>query len=326
MRPTSETLLHSADRAIQRARRRGAREQMLSALSTARGEVERDGTSGWSGRRRQKRLERLVALAETGPRGFWREWGRPLLYGVLIALGIRVFVIEAFQIPSGSMEETLLVGDYLLVNKLTYGPRTPERITFYKSQLTREGWRIGHTPGEDPLIDIRLPSIHLPGMRRPRAGDIIVFANPHDTSTNYIKRCVATEGQTVEIRDKRLFVDGVLREELFAQVETEGRIRESGTRDPSPIDQHSMEESWGHLMRHRAWNRDNFGPVTVPQGHLFMLGDNRDHSLDGRYWGFLDEGLIRGKASLIYFSWNRSFPLWRVFGAVRWARLGQLIR
>ncbi|MAE69396.1 MAG: signal peptidase I [Gemmatimonadetes bacterium] len=299
---------------------------MLAAINSARAEVENKGVEGWAGRRRTKRLARLVARAEAGPRGFWREWGRPLSYGVAIALCIRVFVIEAFQIPSGSMEETLLVGDYLLVNKITYGPRTPERITFYRSQLTREGWRVGHTPGEDPLIDIHLPSIHLPGIRRPVAGDIIVFANPHDTSTNYIKRCVAIEGQTVEIRDKKLFVDGVPREESFVQAGIEGRIREPGTRDPNPIDRRSMEESWGHLMRHRAWNRDNFGPVTVPQGHLFMLGDNRDHSLDGRYWGFLDEGLIRGKASLIYFSWNREIPIRRIFGAVRWGRLARSIR
>ncbi len=321
-----DSLLESADQALQRARRRGASPREIAALGAARDEVAGEGDAGVRSARRRRKLKRLIDRAQTPSRGLWTEWGRPLCYGVAIALLIRVFLIEAFQIPSGSMEKTLLVGDYLLVNKVVYGPRTPDRVTFYKSQLTRRGWRSGHLPGEQPLIDVDLPALHLPGLRAARPGDIIVFANPNDTSSNYIKRCVAIEGQTVEIRDKKLYVDGVARDESYVELDAGAGLRRAGSRDPNPIDRRSMEETWGSLMRLRAWNRDNFGPVTVPPGHLFMLGDNRDHSLDGRYWGFLDQELVRGKASIIYFSWIQEYSLWNPLRAIRWDRLGSRIQ
>jgi signal peptidase I len=178
------------------------------------------------------------------------EYAEAILLAFLLTFVLRSFVIQAFRIPTGSMEDTLLIGDFLFVNKFLYGAEVP------------------------------FTKIHLPAIRPPQPGDIIVFRYPRDPSKDFIKRCVAVEGQVVEIRDKRVFVDGVLREEPFTKF-TDRSVRRSHG-DP----------------------RDNFGPEQVPPGHLFMMGDNRDNSSDSRYWGFLDRHLIKGKAMFIYWSWD----------------------
>jgi signal peptidase I len=158
------------------------------------------------------------------------------------------------------MEETLLVGDFLFANKFIYGAKLP-------------------------FVDWRLPAI-----RDPEPGDIIIFKFPGDKKTDYIKRCVAVEGQTVELKGNKLYVDDVLQDEDFSKYVL-------GSNHP----------------RH-------YGPTEIPEGYIFMMGDNRDNSADSRAWGPLDKRLISGKAMFIYFSWNPSSH------TVRFSRIGDIIR
>ena len=186
-----------------------------------------------------------------------REWVKSLSIGILAVLIFRSMVAQAYQIPSGSMERTLLVGDYIYINKMLYGPE----------------------------IDLGLGNTHLlhhrfPGFRKPQRGDIIVFRYPVDLRKDFIKRCVAVEGQTVAIRNKVLYVDGVRQDEPYVIHEDD------------------------RIIPREASVRDNFGPMVVPKGTIFMMGDNRDNSLDSRFWGPLPVDLIRGKAIFRYFSWD----------------------
>src|SRR5580765_2352506 len=176
--------------------------------------------------------------AKARTKSILREYLEALLLAIVLTLVIRGLVVQAFRIPTGSMEDTLLVGDFLFVNKMVYG-----------SEID-----IGF--GGNRLIYYRFPAI-----REPKPGDIIVFRYPDDPSRDFIKRCVAVGGQTVELRDKVLYVDGQAQEEPFA-IHKDPRVL---PRETSP--------------------RDNFGPYVVPQGQLFMMGDNRDNSHDSRFWG-----------------------------------------
>lgn len=187
-----------------------------------------------------------------------REWVEVIVVGLLVVSLFRAVVAQAYQIPSGSMERTLLVGDFLFINKMIYGPEIAP------------GWK-----GKN-LFDLRFPAI-----RKPRPGDIIVFRYPVNPAVDYIKRCVAVEGQRVEIRDKVLYVDGKERKEPYA-IHGDPRVFPAGE---SP--------------------RDNFGPVTVPRDHVFMMGDNRDNSYDSRFWGPLPLENVKGKAMFLYLSWDR---------------------
>lgn len=180
----------------------------------------------------------------------WREYARSLLVAVVLALVIRTFGFQAFKIPTGSMEDTLLVGDFLFVSKFLYGAEIP------------------FTGGK-----------RLPAIRQPKRGDIIVFRYPENPSEDYIKRCVAVPGDVVEYRDKVLYVNGEAQEEDFTKFADGRRTRP---------------------------DRDSFAPIRVPEGKYFMMGDNRDRSLDSRYWGLLDHSFIRGKALFIYWSWDAS--------------------
>jgi signal peptidase I len=179
-----------------------------------------------------------------------REYIESFGIALIMALIIKCSVVEAYKIPSGSMEDTLLVGDFLLANKFIYGAKIP------------------------------LLPIHLPALREPKPGDIVIFKYPQNPKVNYIKRCVATEGQVVEIRDKVLYVDGKrFPDPTFAKYTD--RDNHAPGRDP----------------------RDNFGPYKVPKGNLFMMGDNRDNSADSRYWGPLPRELVLGEAMIIHWSW-----------------------
>jgi signal peptidase I len=193
-----------------------------------------------------------------------RETANSLVWAFVLFLIIRTLAFQAFRIPSPSMEDTLLIHDFLFISKLTYGPTLP---------FTHD-------------------SVRLPGLRKPRPGDVIVFKNPSNPKEDYIKRCVAVEGQTVEYRDKVLYVDGVMRDEPFVK----------------------------HIHNAILPRRDNWGPVRVPPNSLFMMGDNRDNSQDSRYWGFLPMSLVKGKAELIYFSWDGESKL------PRFKRFFRLIR
>jgi signal peptidase I len=187
----------------------------------------------------------------------FREYVEALLLAIVLTVVIRGLVVQAFRIPTGSMEDTLLAGDFLFVNKMVYG-----------SEID-----IGF--GGNRILYYRFPAI-----REPRPGDIIVFRYPDDPARDFIKRCVAVGGQVVELRDKVLYVDGRPREEPYAV-----------HKDPQI------------LPRERS-RRDNFGPFVVPQGHLFMMGDNRDNSHDSRFWGALPRNLVKGKAMFLYWSWD----------------------
>jgi len=202
----------------------------------------------------------------SGKRSTFREYVEAALWALVLTLFLRAFVIQAFRIPSESMLDTLLVGDFLFVNKFEYGPKIP------------------------------FTHIRLPGLRAPRRGDVIVFQFPQNPSVDFIKRCVATGGQTLEVHDKQVSVDGVKLAEPYA-VHKDPNIRPPGYDF-----------------------RDNYGPFTVNPGELFMMGDNRDNSNDSRYWGTLKLDLIKGRAMFLYWSWDgdRMWPRWnRIFQPIR---------
>ncbi|RMH69727.1 MAG: signal peptidase I [Gemmatimonadetes bacterium] len=212
-----------------------------------------------------------TAKKQRKPKSKFREYVEAILIAVIVATLIRTSVVEAYRIPSGSMEDTLLVGDFLFVNKFIYGARLP-------------------------FIDKPI----LPAIRDPQPGDILVFKYPEDLKRNFIKRCIAVEGQTVEIRNKVVYVDGQPLEEPY-------------TKFLYPHQTHGVP-------------RDNFGPVTIPKGQLFMMGDNRDNSQDSRYWGLLDRDLVKGEAFMVYWSFNYDVPLWDIGHKIRWDRIGHLIQ
>jgi signal peptidase I len=182
------------------------------------------------------------------PKSQLQEYVEAILWAVALTFVLRAFVIQAFRIPSESMVKTLLVGDFLFVNKFEFGPKIP------------------------------FTHIRLPGLRKPRRGDVIVFQYPPDPSKDYIKRCIATEGQTIEVRDKDVYVDG--------------------RRLVEPYVQHIYSDT----LPAEQSPRDNMSPVTVPPGHLFMMGDNRDNSADSRFWGFVPMDNVKGRAMFIYYS------------------------
>lgn len=173
---------------------------------------------------------------------------------VLLAVVIKTSIVEAYKIPSASMEDTLLVGDFLLANKFMYGARLP-------------------------LLDWQLPAFS-----DPEPGDIVIFIYPRDGVTKYIKRCVAVGGDTVEVRDKQLFVNS----QEF----------------PNPDYSKFIEPRVLKRGAGGSDSRDNFGPFVVPRDHYFMMGDNRDNSYDSRYWGPVHKRLVLGQAMLVHWSWD----------------------
>ncbi|HSE58446.1 MAG TPA: signal peptidase I [Nitrospiraceae bacterium] len=213
-----------------------------------------------------------------------REYAEAIIVAMLLAFAIRVFVVQAFKIPSGSMIPTLLIGDHILVSKLSYGFQWP---TDCKLQ-----WNF-------PPVNC-YASMTVVAFGKPQRGDIIVFRFPEDEEKDFIKRIVGGPGDTVQLKNKTVLVNGQpLDDKAFTQ-----RI------DPGVVD--------GTINP-----RDNFGPVTVPEGSYFVMGDNRDQSLDSRFWGFVREEKIRGKAFRIYWSWSGqgNWTEW-----VRWERFGKAIQ
>lgn len=207
-----------------------------------------------------------------------RENTEAILVAIVLALFIRTFVVQAFKIPSGSMKETLQIGDHILVNKFIYGVKIP----FLQTTLI-------------PISE-------------PDREDIIVFRYPEDPGKDFIKRVVGIAGDVIEIRDKELYVNNVLQDPESYVIHSDPRIFPAGL---TP--------------------RDNFGPVKVPENSLFVMGDNRDNSHDGRFWGFVDLKAVKGKAFIIYWSWDKeNFKGghdWLTFwNYVRWNRFGQLLK
>ncbi|MDA8388336.1 MAG: signal peptidase I, partial [Nitrospiraceae bacterium] len=178
------------------------------------------------------------------------EYAEAIVTALILALFIRAYVVQAFKIPSGSMEPTLLVGDHILVNKFVYGttiPFTHDRV----------------------LV-----------VRRPQRGDVIVFRYPRNPSRDFIKRVVGVPGDVITGKDKMVYIDGKRAPDSFT-------MHVDSDVQPASLDP-----------------RDNFGPIVVPPGEYFVMGDNRDESYDSRYWGFVPRQNILGEAFLIYWSWN----------------------
>lgn len=231
-----------------------------------------------------------------------RDWPKPksqvrelidaLTVALLLALFIRTFFVQAFKIPSGSMLPTLQIGDHILVNKLIYGARF-----------------------EIPFTQMSVGQ--LPAIRKPAPGDVIVFIYPKERDKDFIKRVIAVEGQTIEVKKKQVYIDGRPWDDPHANI----AMAPAG-----------------------ATPGDNYGPFTVPKDHVFVMGDNRNNSYDSRFWGPVPIEDIKGQAVMVYFSWNGpgdvlaapARGLWRVAQAiihlgwddehwVRWDRLGRLV-
>lgn len=281
-----------------------------------------------------------------------REYFDALIYAALVAFLIKVFLFEAYRIPTGSMENTLLVGDFLLVTKFTYGATTPRNI---------------------PFTNIRIPYFRLPAFKEPKIGDIIVFDFPGDRDEkespevlNYIKRCVGLPGDTIQIINRVLYNNGrVVPNPPQAKFITNIQPPNYGNPRIFP--------------KGMPWNDDNYGPLRVPKkgdrlkidssnfeqwkvfilrenhndvhltqdnklivdgvpqegniyevqrDYLFMMGDNRNNSLDSRFWGFMPKDNIVGEAFMIYWSWDANIPFsdfFRLIGSIRWDRIFKLI-
>jgi signal peptidase I len=186
---------------------------------------------------------------------------RDIFIALVLAVFIRTFAVQAYKIPSGSMIPTLLVGDYILVNRLAYGLRIP-----YYKYIFRWG--------------------------EIKRGDVIVFVFPEDPSKDFIKRVIALPGETIEIKRKKIYIDG-----------------------------REIEDKWGFFSdNYFGPPRDDFGPFQVPPEHVFVMGDNRDESNDSRFWGPVNIQNIKGKAFIIYFSWDsyeKSVRFSRVFTLIK---------
>jgi signal peptidase I len=185
-----------------------------------------------------------------------REYFESIVIAVILALFIRTFGVQAFKIPTGSMENNLLIGDHLLVNKFLFGPTT--------SALERAIL---------PVRDVR-------------RGDVIVFKYPEEPDRDFIKRVIGLPGETLELREKRIYINGRKLDEPYV---------------------HFLEPPSAATGEHEVTSfdlRERYGPVTVPAGHYFVMGDNRDNSQDSRYWGFLPRDYIKGRALVIYWSYD----------------------
>jgi len=193
------------------------------------------------------------------------EWTKSILIALILALFIRTFIVQAYKIPSGSMVPTLLIGDYLLVNKLAYGIKNPLKNDFLYFR------------------------------RLPKRQEIVVFTYPLNKKLDFIKRVIGLPGDTIQIINKKVYVNGKLLKEPYVRF-TDPEIY---PKEISP--------------------RDNYGPVKVPPKHIFVMGDNRDQSYDSRFWGFVPIKYLKGKALIIYFSWDsKHFK-------VRFNRIGKII-
>jgi len=278
-----------------------------------------------------------------------KEYFDALIFAALVAVFLKIFFIEAYRIPTGSMEKTLLVGDFLLVNKFVYGSTTPRNI---------------------PFTNTRIPFIRFPDLHDPKRGDVVVFDFPgfrDDLKSQeivyYIKRLIGEPGDTVQIINKVVYVNG----QLFPNPpnsQSDPRVSNSSITEPRIFPKGS------------GWNEDNYGPLRTPkeddviqlngdnigmwetfimreghtvqstpngilidgkqtneykvqQDYYFMMGDNRNNSLDSRFWGYVPRDHVVGEALIIYWSWdpNISFSeLGRLVGTIRWDRVGKIIR
>lgn len=287
-----------------------------------------------------------------------KEFFKQLFFAAIAAFFIITFIIQNTRIPTGSMEETILIGDFVLVNKFIYGSTSPKYI---------------------PFTQIELPFFRLPAIKDPKARDIVVFEYPGDRDQvfptekgiNYVKRCIGTPGDTIEIRDKVVFVNG---EEFWKPTFVkyyQGQFASYLRPVPKGVAEHRIFPKGMH------WNEDNYGPLVIPKegmkipinlynvdqwrttidrenakvvvgvsngsvtidgkpvtaytfkkDHYFMMGDNRDNSMDSRFWGLVARDMVVGEAFITLFSWDRDIPfsdLFRLLGSVRPDRILKLL-
>jgi len=230
---------------------------------------------------------------------------------ILVFLLVRAFVIEAYRIPSPSMVPTLLVGDWLFVNKFIYG---------------------AHIPGTNA---------HLPVVHEPRRGDVVVFISPYqgdeaaignDPTPTLVKRLVGTPGDTLYMRGGVLYINGVAQQEPYLRHDAEAQ--QQAIQIGALPDEHFIWQTKVALTTSRFGSapavptHDNWGPLVVPAGHLFMMGDNRYDSKDGRYWGFVPRENVRGEPIFVYYSYNADDSDRPLPGLtdIRWGRIGHIIR
>ncbi len=204
-----------------------------------------------------------------------REYLEAFAIALILAFLIREVVVQAYKIPSGSMLDTLQIGDHLLVNKMSYGIKIPNELPFVRTKL--------------------FPNYRF-FAKTPQRGDIIVFQYPEDPSRDFIKRVIGLPGETIEIKHQVVYING------------------------KPLQEGSyVRHIDAPLAAPYSYPRDDYGPYTIPEGHVFMMGDNRENSQDSRFWGALDINLIRGKAMFFYWSWDEQSE------SVRWERIGNAI-
>ncbi|HWE79521.1 MAG TPA: signal peptidase I [Pseudolabrys sp.] len=236
------------------------------------------------------------------------ETARVVFHALIIALVIRTFLFQPFNIPSGSMKATLLVGDYLFVSKYSYG--------YSKYSL----------PLSPPLFSGRIP-----GGLLPQRGDVVVFRLPKDPSIDYIKRVIGLPGDKIQVIDGQVYINGtaVKREAASSFIETEEGTREA----PVKRWKETLPDGKSFYTLDLVDNgfADNTQVYTVPPGDYFMMGDNRDNSTDSRFSqvGFVPLQNIVGKAQLIFFSvydGERAWEFWRWPWSVRWSRLFTIVR
>ncbi|MFA3783037.1 signal peptidase I [Melioribacteraceae bacterium 4301-Me] len=279
------------------------------------------------------------------------EFIKNLFFAAIAAFLLKTFVIETSRVPTGSMERTILVGDFLFVNKFIYGSSSPRNI---------------------PFTNIQIPYFQLPAIREPKRGDIVVFEYPGDRDQlhsseimNYVKRCIALPGDTLEIRNKVVFING-----KEAPIPPNIQYLNSFIYPKDMVDPKIFPAGSG-------WNQDNYGPLIIPkkgeyirlspdniekyraiinrdynryvvttdgdkvyidgkvaqyyqikQDYYFMMGDNRDDSADSRFWGFVPRDKIIGEALMIYWSWDPSIPFsdfFRLLASVRIGRIAKLV-
>jgi signal peptidase I len=220
---------------------------------------------------RQRTAAARAAVDRDAPAAFrkstLREYFESIVIAVILALFIRTFVVQAFKIPTGSMENNLLIGDHLLVNKFVFGPSA--------------------TSLEHALLP----------MGTIRRGDVVVFKYPEEPERDFIKRVIGLPGETLQLRDKKVYINGVPLDEPYV---------------------HFLEPPGGDVEMHEFTSfdvRERYGPVTVPANQYFVMGDNRDNSQDSRYWGFLPRDYIKGKALLIYWSYEAGREDYQEVGA-----------
>ena len=291
--------------------------------------------------------EKKNVAPETTAKKFW-DFFKNLLFAAIAALIIKTFLIETSRVPTGSMESTIKVGDFLFVNKFIYGSTSPRNV---------------------PFTDIALPYFQMPAIRDPRKGDIVVFEFPgerddmqSDKIMNYVKRCIGVPGDTVEIVNKVVFVNG---KELWRP----RHIQYTSSTQPKGMPDFQI------FPKGELWNKDNYGPLVIPKkgdviklnlqnvekwrtiidrefgrrvvsvdggkvlidgkaapsytlqkDYYFMMGDNRDESWDSRFWGFVPRDKVVGQAFLIYWSWDPSIDFSDFFKLLASTRLNRIAK